>query len=244
MRSVISVSSALSLILALQAQGHAIITPALGGGTARSDVQRPTNAAPCGRNIDVASLLSTSQAVPVTNGEIDAVITNFNPGIDGSRQVTAQIDPTGTGNSFQPAVVSTNGDKFTLNVGSQPLVIQVPAAMQSTTGTMLVSLKTAGGFGNCITATNGAASNSTATGTGNTTTTGTGAATGTGNTTTTDTGAATGTGAGAGAAEAPAAEAPAAADPADPLAALKAKLQKIRAGQKNKIRNAAFQAIH
>ena len=78
MRSVLSVSAALSLILALQAQGHAIITPALGGGTARSDVQRPSAAAPCGKNVDIASLIATSQAVPITNGEIDATITNFN----------------------------------------------------------------------------------------------------------------------------------------------------------------------
>jgi hypothetical protein len=42
-------------------------------------------------------------------------------GVDGSRQiVTALIDPTGTGNNFQAASVSTNGDNNPTNVGSQP----------------------------------------------------------------------------------------------------------------------------
>jgi len=314
MLSFISSSAALGLVLALQAQGHAIITPALGGGTARSDVKRPSAAAPCGAGVDIASLVSSSQAVPVTNGAIDATITNFNAGTDGSRQVTAQIDPTGTGKSFQAATVTTNGDKSPTDVGSQPLVVQVPAGLQATSGTMLVSFTTAGGFGNCIAATTGGAatgaSNSTtaSTGTGNTTTTGTGTgtgttSTGTGNTTTTGTGtgtgattttgkkhkgakgakgakaakgagaagaaqgagaakgagaatgagaaqgagagagAATGAGAaqGAGAATGAGAQAPAAANPA---AAIKAKLQKVKAGQKNKLRDARLHVVY
>lgn len=32
-------------------------------------------------------------------------------GVDGSRQVTALVDPTGTGNSFQAATVTKNGDE-------------------------------------------------------------------------------------------------------------------------------------
>ena len=32
-------------------------------------------------------------------------------GVDGSRQVTAKVDATGTGNSFVAATVTTNGDK-------------------------------------------------------------------------------------------------------------------------------------
>lgn len=261
MLSFISSSAAAGLILALQAQGHAIITPALGGGTARSDVQRPSAAAPCGAGVNIASLISTSQAVPVTNGAIDATITNFNAGVDGSRQVTAQIDPTGTGNSFQAATVTTNGDKAPTDVGSQPLVVQVPAGLQSTSGTMLVSFTTAGGFGNCVVASTSAtgASNSTTTatgtgtgttGTGNTTTTGTGTGTGT---TTTTTGKkhhkgakAAGAGAGAaGAAKGAAAQgaAPAAAPAAGAGAGLKAKLQKGKAAQKARVRSARFRNI-
>src|ERR1700753_4046996 len=41
-------------------------------------------------------------------------------GLDGSRAVKAQIDPTGTGNNFEDATVTTNGDKFSLDFNSQP----------------------------------------------------------------------------------------------------------------------------
>jgi len=259
-------SAALGLILAFQVQGHAIITPALGGGTARSDVKLIFPNAPCGLGVDIASAMSNTQAIPVTNGAIQATITNFNGLLDGSREVTAKIDPTGTGQNFQEATVTTNGDRVPLDVGSQPLEIQVPAGMQSTNGMMLISLKTASGiFGNCIAASDGAAtgaSNSTTTSTGTETGTGstatTGAETGTGNTATgtgtgtgteTETGAAQGagtaTGAGAATGEeagaATGAQAPAAANPVD---AIKAKLQKIKTGQRNKIRDARSHIIH
>jgi len=165
-------SVSLALILALQVRGHAIITPALGGGTTRDDVQRPTRAAPCGKNVNIAALMATSEAVPVTGGNIAATITNFNLGLDGSRFVTAQIDPTGTGENFQDATVTTNGDKFSTTIGtSQPLAVQVPAGMTASGGAsgnmMLVSFKNVFGFGNCIAVTMGAATGSTA----NTTTT-------------------------------------------------------------------------
>jgi len=236
------ISSAVCLVLALQAQGHAIVTPALGGGTQRADVQRPTANAPCGKNVDIASLMATSQAAPVQNGAVSLTVTNFNRLLDGSRKMTAQIDPTGTGNSFQAATVTTNGQLTPLDLSSEPIVVQMPAGMQSTNGMMLLSFKNAFGFGNCVAVTDAAsgASNST------TTNTTAGAATGTGTTTST-TGTGTGTtpeGAAAPAA-APAAPAAQGADPlaaalggADPLAALglKSKAPNSKAAQKENVR--------
>jgi len=151
MLSFISSSAALALILALQAQGHAIITPALGGGASRDDVQRPSASSPCGAHVDIVGKVGFSQVVQVKNGQIPVTATNFNTGVDGSRQiVTALIDPTGTGNNFQAASVSTNGDNNPTNVGSQPIVVNVPDALKARTGRMLISLTTAGGFGNCV----------------------------------------------------------------------------------------------
>jgi len=151
MLSFISSSAALALILALQAQGHAIITPALGGGSSRDDVQRPSASSPCGAHVDIVGKVGFSQVVQVKNGQIPVTATNFNTGVDGSRQiVTALIDPTGTGNNFQAASVSTNGDNNPTNVGSQPIVVNVPDALKARTGRMLISLTTAGGFGNCV----------------------------------------------------------------------------------------------
>jgi len=174
MKSFASSSLFVGLILAIQAHGHALITPALGGGTARSDVKRPNIINPCGAGVNVASLIDSSQPVTVNGGTVDATITNFNAGVDGSRFVTAEVDPTGTGKRFQRATVTTNGDKNPTDVSSQPLTIQMPANLQASGGAagnrMLISLKTLGGFGNCIAATTGAA----AANTGNATTAATG----------------------------------------------------------------------
>lgn len=120
MFSKLTSASFASLFLAIHAQGHALISPDLNGGTARVDVTRPSAKSPCGRGVDIASLIDTAQAVPVTDGSVNTTITNFNKGIDGSRFVTAQIDPTGTGDNFQDATVTTNGDKNPTDVGSQP----------------------------------------------------------------------------------------------------------------------------
>jgi hypothetical protein len=121
MRSFTSSTFFAFVILALQANGHAIITPALTGGTARNDSLQPSTASPCGAHVDIASLINNAKAVAVTgNGQVDATITNFNAGLDGSRFVTAQVDPTGTGKSFQAATVTTNGVKEPADVTSQP----------------------------------------------------------------------------------------------------------------------------
>jgi hypothetical protein len=196
MLSFISSSAALALILAFQAQGHVIVTPALGGGTTRNDVQRPSQNAPCGKNVDIAALMATAQPVTVQNGVATLTATNFNlwvpsctvsrlgtwwadvvpsdSALDGSRALAVQIDPTGTGSSFQPATMATNGEKFPLDKTSETgkpnsyfpsafsefynaiVAVQIPASMQATTGKMLLSFKNDFGFGNCVVVMNSA----------------------------------------------------------------------------------------
>ncbi|CDO70973.1 hypothetical protein BN946_scf184830.g5 [Trametes cinnabarina] len=154
-KSVIALASVI-LSISLQAHAHAGVTPALGvaGTFARSDVQRPSTAKPCG-NTNIAQTIDSSTAITAAaNGTFAATITNFNAGVDGSRQVTAQIDPTGTGKSFTAATVLQNGDKNPTDVGSQQLVVQLPAGTACSGGATgdkcLVSFVTAGGFGNCV----------------------------------------------------------------------------------------------
>ena len=110
-------TAVLALSLALEASAHALVTPALGvqGAGARANVQRPSTASPCG-NVNIAATLGTSTAVAATGDTFSATITNFNAGVDGSRQVTAKVDATGTGKSFVNAVVTTNGDKVRFNL--------------------------------------------------------------------------------------------------------------------------------
>ncbi|KAI0763468.1 Alpha/Beta hydrolase protein [Trametes elegans] len=148
-------AAAVFLGLSLQVHAHAGVTPALGvaGTFARSDVQRPSNAKPCG-NIDVASNLDSSTAITAAaDGSFTAMVTNFNGGVDGSRQVTVKVDSTGTGESFVAATVSQNGDKSPKSTGSQKVTAQLPQGLTCKGGASgnkcLVSFTTAGGFGNC-----------------------------------------------------------------------------------------------
>ncbi|KAH9899177.1 hypothetical protein C8Q73DRAFT_743232 [Cubamyces lactineus] len=187
-KSVVAVATVL-LGFSLQAHAHAGVTPALGvtGTFARSNVQRPSQAKPCG-TIDIAQNIDSSTAITAAaNGTFAATITNFNAGVDGSRQVTAQIDPTGTGNSFTAATVLQNGDKNPTSTGSQQLVVEMPAGTTCSGGATgdkcLVSFVTAGGFGNCAVVQSTAAAGGNATA-GTAGTAGTGTAAGTGTTST------------------------------------------------------------
>ena len=66
--------------LAWHAQGHAIITPALGvnGVGTRNDVQRPTNATMCGK-VNITATIGTSGTIALSaSGIFSANITNFN----------------------------------------------------------------------------------------------------------------------------------------------------------------------
>jgi len=150
-------SAALLLALSLQANAHAIVSPALGvsGTPVRNDVKRPSAASPCGAGVNVASALDSSTAVTASAaGVVDATGTNFNAGEDGSRQFTAKVDASGTGTKFVAMTVTTNGDKAPTNVGSQPLVASLPAGTKCTGGASkdkcLVQFVSASGFGNCV----------------------------------------------------------------------------------------------
>jgi hypothetical protein len=69
------------LVLTSSVNAHCGVTPALGvkGNMKRSDVQRPSNAKPCG-NINIAQTLDSSTATPVNaNGTFSVAATNFNP---------------------------------------------------------------------------------------------------------------------------------------------------------------------
>jgi len=155
-------ASALVLAFAAHAQAHAIIAPALGvaGTPARSDVKRPSTAAPCGNGVNVASTLAAATPVQAAaDGTFTVTVTNFNAGADGSRSVTASVSPDGTG-VFAAATVSKNGVANPTSNGSDQVVAALPAGTKCTGGAgnvCVVSFKTTAGFGNCVAVAQGAA---------------------------------------------------------------------------------------
>jgi len=136
---------------------HTGVAPALGvnGTLQRSDVKRPSKNQPCGDGVDIASALDTSTSVPADQkGDVNVTVTDFNAGPDGSREVTAQIDPTGTGKHFVKMAVLVNGDPSPTSKGSQRVIAQLPSGIQCTGGSKknkcLVQFITTEGFGNCV----------------------------------------------------------------------------------------------
>jgi len=153
----------LSLALAAQVSAHCAVAPVLGvkGAPARSDVQRPSTASPCGSANIAAALGKSTVVAAAADGTFTTTATNFNGGRDGSRQMTATVDATATGKNFVAAKVTQNGDLAPTNVGSQKLITALPAGTKCTGGASknlcLVSFKSAGGFGNCVVVSQGAA---------------------------------------------------------------------------------------
>jgi len=148
--------SALVVALSLEAHAHAGVAPALGvkGQLARSDVQRPSNDKPCG-NVNIAQTLDTSTPVQAAaDGTFTVTATDFNPGADGSRQVTAQVDEAGTGKNFKTAQVTKNGQAAPAKTGSDQVVVKLPQGTKCTGGQSknlcLAAFKTSAGFGNCV----------------------------------------------------------------------------------------------
>jgi len=135
---------------------HAAVSPELGvsGTPKRSDVQTPSKIAPCGA-VNIASTLDTSTAVPAgANGTVKVTVINFNGGKDGSRQVTAQVDPSGRGTKFVKMSILVNGDSTPNDTGPQPVTAQLPPGTRCTGGSQqdkcLVQFVTSAGFGNCV----------------------------------------------------------------------------------------------
>jgi len=105
--------------------------------------------------VNIASLLDTSTAVAAdAGGNVKVAAINFNPGADGSRKVTANVDPSGTGKNFLKMTVSVNGDPVPKNTGSQDVIAQLPTGTKCTGGSnkdkCLVQFVTTRGFGNCV----------------------------------------------------------------------------------------------
>jgi len=136
---------------------HADIFPQLGvKGTPKvSDVKRPSGNQPCGDGVNITSALDTSTAVPAdAKGNVKATVISFNGGGDGSRQVTAKVDPSGTGKNFVKMTVTVNGDPAPKNAGSQQVVATLPAGTKCTGGAKknkcLAQFVTTSGFGSCV----------------------------------------------------------------------------------------------
>ncbi|KAF8524636.1 hypothetical protein BU17DRAFT_24800, partial [Hysterangium stoloniferum] len=147
--------------LVLQGYAHSGVFPALGvnGTLSRSDVQRPSTKKPCGK-IPLTDI-DTSTAVPADDqGSVDLTATNFNLKADGSLSFSAEVNSDGTGKTFTAANVTKNGDAAPTTLGSQPLVVQLPAGTKCTGGKAqnlcVLSLKTTSGFGNCVVVSQGA----------------------------------------------------------------------------------------
>lgn len=155
-------SAALLLALAAQANAHAAPVPALGvAKPARSDVQRPSNNAPCG-NVNIAQTLDSSTATAASAaGSVTIGVQNFNAGADGSTSVSVQVDATGKGTSFVAGTVTKNGQTNPTKTGTDQVTFSLPAGTKCTGGAKgnlcLVSVKTTAGFGACTVVSQGAA---------------------------------------------------------------------------------------
>jgi len=165
----ISTSALILALSATQAYAHCAIAPQLGikGTPVRNDVQRPSKNSECG-STNIAANLDTSTAVPVSSSntfQVQAI--NFNGGQDGSTQMTALVDATGTGKSFVSAKVTKNGVLAPPAAGSAQIEVELPSGTKCTGGKAknlcLVSFTTAGGFGNCVVVSQAASSSQQAT---------------------------------------------------------------------------------
>ncbi|KAJ7105594.1 hypothetical protein C8R44DRAFT_588834, partial [Mycena epipterygia] len=120
---------------------------------ARSNVQRPSTAKPCG-SIDPATTLNTSTAIPAAaDGSATMNVVNFNAGADGSTSVVVSVDATGNRTSFVAGTVTTNGNSAPKAVETDKVVFTLPAGTKCIGGTAgnfcLVSVKTTVGSGAC-----------------------------------------------------------------------------------------------
>lgn len=80
MLSKILTSVTLVLALSLQVHAHAAVAPVLGvnGNPVRGDVERPSNANPCGETNIAANIDSSTPIVAAADGTFTATVTNFN----------------------------------------------------------------------------------------------------------------------------------------------------------------------
>ncbi|KAI8853782.1 hypothetical protein BC829DRAFT_424636 [Chytridium lagenaria] len=98
--------------------------------------RRARGAGPCGRTLQVGCCFRWSSSVNA-NGMISLVYHQVNS--DGGGPVTAEVDPTGTGTSFQAVTVmqnvpGRNGRNRDTETTDHPVMVQVPATMNCTGG--------------------------------------------------------------------------------------------------------------
>ncbi|KAJ3534457.1 hypothetical protein NMY22_g6916 [Coprinellus aureogranulatus] len=88
------------------------------------------------------------------DGSFTVTAISFNGGVDGSRQMTAQVSANGQGTNFVAATVTKNGDRAPNGSGNQQITAKLPANTKCTGGSSgnkcLVQFKSAAGFGNCV----------------------------------------------------------------------------------------------
>ncbi|TEB23359.1 hypothetical protein FA13DRAFT_1740121 [Coprinellus micaceus] len=147
-----------------QVHAHAAVSPMLGvnGTPVRNNVKRPSTANPCGAGINVANSINNAQAVTAAaDGSFTVTAIAFNGGVDGSRQMTAQVSANGRGQNFVAATVTKNGDRAPARAGNQQITAKLPANTRCTGGTAgnrcLVQFRSVAGFGNCVVVQQGAA---------------------------------------------------------------------------------------
>ncbi|CCF35160.1 hypothetical protein CH063_07002 [Colletotrichum higginsianum] len=151
------VYSAVLALSAVQVAAHAAINPVMGvtGTAARKDVKRPSNNAPCGNGVNIASAIGSSTSVQAdSSGSFTVNVQNFNGGKDGSRQVTMKVDAAGDGKTFVDGTVSANGQLAPASTGTEKVTASLPAGTKCSGGASgdlcIASFTTAGGFGNCV----------------------------------------------------------------------------------------------
>ncbi|KAN0125544.1 hypothetical protein V8E52_000751 [Russula decolorans] len=150
-------ASILLLALTSSVTAQCAISPALGvtGTPGTSDVQHPSESAPCG-SIPIGQNIDSATTIPANeNGLFEPTITNFNTGVNGSRSIqSARVDASGTGASFAACQIVTNGDADPSSQGTQQLGVKLPDGIKCAGGTnkdrCLVSIITDGGDGNCV----------------------------------------------------------------------------------------------
>ncbi|KAF7290640.1 hypothetical protein MIND_01304300 [Mycena indigotica] len=158
--SLLTVATVL-LAFSASASAHAISIPALGiqGTGQRSDVQRPSNANPCGK-INIAKNLDSSPAVAAAaDGSVTIKMKAFNPGADGSLQVAVRVNADGKGKNFVAGTVTKNGNPKPKVGDVDTVVFKLPPGTKCTGGAKknrcLVSVKSTRGFGSCAVVTQG-----------------------------------------------------------------------------------------
>ncbi|KAI0274094.1 hypothetical protein BGY98DRAFT_1117941 [Russula aff. rugulosa BPL654] len=145
-----------SSVNAQEEEGCAI-SPAMGvsGTPGASDIQQPSDDAPCG-NVNITQNLDTSEAVQAdSNGQFKVSVIGFGAGTENSRNIaTVKVDGSGKGTDFITATMVANGEARPATAGTEQLTVQLPNGITcggGSSGNLCVaSFISTGGSGNCV----------------------------------------------------------------------------------------------